>query len=507
MSRTDANGGTAVADGAMKSSSGQSTEPVAGQKRSAEGAGEGGVKDDAAMRHSLADLISSLSSLPDLHAKGSGDSQSDSNRPPYYLPSFSADLPSLSRMEQTSFESLNSLMGTGSVLGGDGSSRLGAGLTGDGSTVLGAFASGNLEQASKRSRTGFGDRSFLEPSLDKLSVSSFDNYLNFLRSSSQSIPSVVQSTLTRLEEQESQPTLSLPITGIVQGTDAATATSSAATQQLMGNSLLAPNPNSRPYHGAQGGSVPGSYRNASESSDSSRESSRLSSSGFVSAVPHNTLLGSRKPSDPTSSLSGASSSSVQTSSSDDSKSLTPAQSAALRADAEAALEATTPSEAHERVHVVGSAMQPPAQAGTLAAPGNGVFVDITQVLHLTQSEAARRVGIPTSTLSKRWAEAVPDRKWPHRTVTKLDKAINAALSRIPSAPPAGKAVKRKSITVKKAEEKLTRLLEERAAALQPVYIRITKPDQLKFEEQQRKEAALAQSAQTAQSAQQQTPVV
>jgi len=436
-----------------------------GQKRSAESANLKETKEDAETRHSLAGLISSLSSFPDLQqAQGSARSSSEANRPPFYLPPFSAESPSLSRLEQNSFGSLNSFMTSGDGLG----------------SRLDPFASGNLTDSPKRSRTGLSDRSstLLEP--DKLSVSSFDSYLNFLRSSSQSIPSVVQSTLLRLEEQESQPNLSLPITGITRGPGPAAMPASAEPGPYTGNSLLAPKQASSSY--------PSSYRNTSESSDSSRESSRLGSSGSVNAVPRNTLLGSRTVAEPTNSIS-ASSSSVHGSTSDDSKSLTTSQSAALRASAEAVLDPSAPTDAQEQVHVVGSAMQPPSQGGAFASQGAGVFVDITSVLHLTQSEAARRVGIPTSTLSKRWAEAVPDRKWPHRTVIKLDKAINAALARIPSTPPTGKSVKRKSVTVKKAEEKLARLLEERALVLTPVYIRIARPDQLNCEEERRKEAS------------------
>ena len=55
------------------------------------------------------------------------------------------------------------------------------------------------------------------------------------------------------------------------------------------------------------------------------------------------------------------------------------------------------------------------------------FVEITPYLNQPQVSAAKRIGIPTSTLSKRWKEAVRDRKWPYRSVRKLDKEINTLL--------------------------------------------------------------------------------
>jgi hypothetical protein len=51
------------------------------------------------------------------------------------------------------------------------------------------------------------------------------------------------------------------------------------------------------------------------------------------------------------------------------------------------------------------------------------FVDITEYLVLPQSDAAKKLTIPASTLSKRWKEAVRKRKWPYRMVCKIDKEI------------------------------------------------------------------------------------
>src|SRR5690348_3052620 len=56
-------------------------------------------------------------------------------------------------------------------------------------------------------------------------------------------------------------------------------------------------------------------------------------------------------------------------------------------------------------------------------PLKGTYVDVTEYLAMPQTEAARRLGIPTSTLSKRWKEASVNRKWPHRVVSKVSTNI------------------------------------------------------------------------------------
>jgi len=52
-----------------------------------------------------------------------------------------------------------------------------------------------------------------------------------------------------------------------------------------------------------------------------------------------------------------------------------------------------------------------------------VFQNVAPYLHLPQHEAAKTLGIPSSTLSKRWKEATNNRKWPFRELAKLDKEI------------------------------------------------------------------------------------
>jgi hypothetical protein len=63
--------------------------------------------------------------------------------------------------------------------------------------------------------------------------------------------------------------------------------------------------------------------------------------------------------------------------------------------------------------------------------GGHHYVDITEYLNLPQYLAAKKLGIPASTLSKRWKEAVRTRKWPYRSVQKLDKEITTLLHNIP----------------------------------------------------------------------------
>lgn len=64
-------------------------------------------------------------------------------------------------------------------------------------------------------------------------------------------------------------------------------------------------------------------------------------------------------------------------------------------------------------------------------PNEHTYVDITEYLNLPQTEAAKKLGIPTSTLSKRWKEAAANRKWPYRTVSRLDKGKSSVIQ-IPS---------------------------------------------------------------------------
>eukprot|EP00028_Trichosphaerium_sp_Am-I-7-wt_P012277 CAMPEP_0168528474 /NCGR_PEP_ID=MMETSP0405-20121227/13278_1 /TAXON_ID=498012 /ORGANISM="Trichosphaerium sp, Strain Am-I-7 wt" /LENGTH=259 /DNA_ID=CAMNT_0008551901 /DNA_START=32 /DNA_END=808 /DNA_ORIENTATION=+ len=92
----------------------------------------------------------------------------------------------------------------------------------------------------------------------------------------------------------------------------------------------------------------------------------------------------------------------------------------------------------------------PVRASLPNPPGEN-YVDITTYLSLPQREAANRLGLPMSTLSKRWKDAVPNRKWPYRTISKLDKEIMVLLHNIPQNQPVPKDI----------EKTLTKLLKER----------------------------------------------
>jgi len=62
------------------------------------------------------------------------------------------------------------------------------------------------------------------------------------------------------------------------------------------------------------------------------------------------------------------------------------------------------------------------------------YVNVTPFLHLPQHEAAKELGVPSSTLSKRWREATMNRNWPHRILRKLDKQIHLVLKNRTSSP-------------------------------------------------------------------------
>jgi len=93
------------------------------------------------------------------------------------------------------------------------------------------------------------------------------------------------------------------------------------------------------------------------------------------------------------------------------------------------------------------------------------YIDITEYLAMPQSDASKKLGIPTSTLSKRWKEAVQGRKWPYRTICKLDKEIMTLLHNVPSD-------LRPEDLPKDVGDALTVLLNKRAQEMKPVVIRM-----------------------------------
>eukprot|EP01132_Coremiostelium_polycephalum_P004876 gene4876-6082_t len=105
---------------------------------------------------------------------------------------------------------------------------------------------------------------------------------------------------------------------------------------------------------------------------------------------------------------------------------------------------------------------PPAD-GSLAKAGQS-YIEITEYLNFPQSEAAKKLGMPTSTLSKRWKEAARGRKWPFRKLSKIDKEIMTLLHNIP---PGGHPDLPPDV-----DAALVTLLKKRQNKLRPVFIRM-----------------------------------
>jgi hypothetical protein len=89
------------------------------------------------------------------------------------------------------------------------------------------------------------------------------------------------------------------------------------------------------------------------------------------------------------------------------------------------------------------------------------YIDITQYMCMPQSKAAKALGIPASTLSKRWKEATNDRKWPYRVLSKLDKRISTLLQNLRLNPESADL-----------EKQVAALIGERQKYLQQVAIRL-----------------------------------
>lgn len=106
-----------------------------------------------------------------------------------------------------------------------------------------------------------------------------------------------------------------------------------------------------------------------------------------------------------------------------------------------------------------------AAAMNVVAMSGQRYIDITDLLTLPQSQAAHILGVPTSTLSKRWKEAVRGRKWPFRTVTRIDKEIMTLLHNIPQGATSQQLPE-------EVEASLALLMKRRQEELKPVIIRL-----------------------------------
>jgi len=107
--------------------------------------------------------------------------------------------------------------------------------------------------------------------------------------------------------------------------------------------------------------------------------------------------------------------------------------------------------------IIPASPQPPREY-----KGKHTYCDITEFLNMPQIQAAKIIGVPTSTLSKRWKESAPTRKWPWRTVCKIDKEMVQILKDVQP----GAQVPRES------RDKLALLIRQRQEELRPIVIRI-----------------------------------
>lgn len=104
------------------------------------------------------------------------------------------------------------------------------------------------------------------------------------------------------------------------------------------------------------------------------------------------------------------------------------------------------------------------QVGSVSMPEQK-YVEITDYLTLPQNNAAAKLGLPPSTFSKRWREAACGRKWPYRSVAKIDKEILTLLHNIPQGSSS-------SNLPEEMENTLSLLMKKRQEELKPVFIRI-----------------------------------
>jgi predicted DNA-binding protein (UPF0251 family) len=96
------------------------------------------------------------------------------------------------------------------------------------------------------------------------------------------------------------------------------------------------------------------------------------------------------------------------------------------------------------------------------------YIDVAPYVTLPQHEAAKKLGIPSSTLSKKWKDATVNRKWPYRALAKIDKEITTLMHNIPRNSTDGTPV----CMDPELEEQLTSLLKKRQQEARSVIIRL-----------------------------------
>eukprot|EP01114_Cavostelium_apophysatum_P008559 TRINITY_DN2111_c0_g1_i2.p1 TRINITY_DN2111_c0_g1~~TRINITY_DN2111_c0_g1_i2.p1 ORF type:complete len:177 (+),score=33.29 TRINITY_DN2111_c0_g1_i2:148-678(+) len=82
-----------------------------------------------------------------------------------------------------------------------------------------------------------------------------------------------------------------------------------------------------------------------------------------------------------------------------------------------------PAESSDPFSAFSEEKKPVQIANPLSPDSKDIFIDVGPFVHLPQITAAKKLGIPASTLSKRWREATQNRTWPHRILTKIDRKI------------------------------------------------------------------------------------
>jgi len=88
------------------------------------------------------------------------------------------------------------------------------------------------------------------------------------------------------------------------------------------------------------------------------------------------------------------------------------------------------------------------------------YINLSEFLTLPQNDAAKILKMATSSLSKKWKEASNSRKWPYRTIQKIDKEIMTLLNNVSPYQPLDPVL----------ECNLGKLLRRRQQELRPVLI-------------------------------------